>query len=556
MHPSTRCKRLSLLLLSLLMAAILTGCATIPPQQITGIQPNPTAGQADNTMDETAGDGQSIPAATATPAPLQTASLTALEAEAPTSVELFYSGMPSMMGFADASQTTIYESTMDALSACVSLCWPMASTTYYRYSTDMAKERMQLTQEQLLARVGDPSFYRDTPLFQQPDRLKREGLPLETEPENMNEPVPSFWEITGAEAPSTRSAASGTPVAIANTAPESTSLSIIVTDLHELRMDDGRLLDALNERGLQLGRTVGVAAIVSEFAGYIPDLGSNSTTFVWGAPPSGTLDYVLDYTEYKVGISIDPEQREMASRPFYVLVLGDQAAVSTYLATLEERLTREFSASGKYQFRTAVFGSGYVLPNYTIAGNMRYTAGQGVTAVADTQSPAGVGLIELKASQEARYLQWQVSYKIHPSDPRATSLTAEDFTFAATARGDTESVNLPDLTWSLVQQTGDTLTIQLHLDLPQGVLVPGSYQLELAGSLSAPSTLPGSDWLSQFGYDADGTQLFEMEQNQTEFDGSRTLYLSRLIDTLGKANLSRLGIASLGAVSIALTVYA
>ena len=47
-----------------------------------------------------------------------------------------------MMGFADASQTTVYEHTMEALPAVVSLVWPAAQTAYYRYGADTAKDGM------------------------------------------------------------------------------------------------------------------------------------------------------------------------------------------------------------------------------------------------------------------------------------------------------------------------------------------------------------------------------------------------------------------------------
>lgn len=557
MGPLTRHKRPILLALILVLGLMITGCATIPPEPITGSQPTqaPTDAPEETTAPE--GEGATLAPEGEGTTPTATAAARSNQPSiAPQTVELFYSGMPSLMGFADAHQTTIYENTMDALPALVSLCWPSATTTYYRYGADISKDDMRLGKEQLLARVGDPSFYRDTELTEQPARLKREGLPLISDAVKMNEPIRSFYDVMGLTPPAARSTTSGTPVAVAASDPAETSLTVIVTDLHELRMDDGALLTALNERSLQVGRTVGVAAISSEFAGYIPNIGSNNTTYVWGSPPTGTLDFTLDYTDYKVGVSIDPEQREMASRPFYVLVIGDQGAVNTYLEALSERLTREFAGNATFKMNTAVFGSGYVPADYELGGNMRYLAGQGVTAIAEPSAPGGVNLIELKASQQQRFLEWQVDYTIHPADPRGVSLTAEDFTFIAQAVGDSGTTVLPQLTWQIVSAEGSNITLSLRLELPAGVLPQGSYTLEILGSLAAPATLPGSDWLATFGYDADGAQLFDMEQNTVAFDGSRTLYLSRLIDTLGKANIGRLGVASLGTVSIQLTVYA
>lgn len=557
MKQGTRRKWMQLLLCLTALCLLVSGCATVPPQQIGGIQPTETATplptETQLTADVAPEGGESPQPVSATASPMATLAA----AVQPTQVELFYSGTASMMGFADSAQSTIYEQTMEALPATVSLCWPSASVSYYRYGADLSKDSMRMGKEQLLALVGNPSFYRDTALTQQPARLKRADQPLIAEAVNMNEPVRSFYDVIGTEPPTALTTASGTPVAVNAADSAATSLSVIVTDLHELRMDDGALLTALNERSLQSGRTVGLAAISSEFAGLIPDIGTNNTTYVWGAPPSGTLDYLLDYGEYSMGISVDPEQREMAARPFYILVIGDQGAVGTFLDTLEERLTREFTGNSTFKFRQAVFGSGYVPADYSLAGNMRYITGQGVTAVPDTNAAAGVSLVELKASQQERFLQWELEYRVHPSDPRgAANLAAEDFTFIAEAVSGASMIVLPELSYSITGRTEDTVTLSLTLKLPQGVLQPGSYTLEIGGSLTAPPDLPGTAWLSEFGYDADGTLLFDMEQNTKAFDGSRTLFLSRLIDTLGKANLGRLGVAPLGSVQITLTVYA
>lgn len=556
MGQNKRGKRWIIASWMLALGLFATGCATVPPQPITG-QPAVTQTEMPLDVPDAGADGTDAPtgAAAATPQPAATGAIVA--SVPPTQVELFYSGMPSMMGFADASQSTIYENVMDALPACVSLCWPSASSTFYRYGADIAKDAMRMGKDQLLTLVGDPSFYRDIPMFTQPARLKREGMPLNTDVENMNEPIRSFYEVTGIDMPTMQSNTNGTPIAVNASDEADTSLTLIVTDLHELRMDDGALLTAINEHCLAKGRTVGVVAIKSEFAGYIPDLGANSTTFAWGSPPSGTLDYKLDFVDYQVGVSVDPEHRETKSRPFYVLCIGEQNAVNQYIQTLADRLTREFAGNSTFALETAVFGSGYVPSGYSAGSNMRYIQGQGVTAIPEPSAQGGVNLIELKASQQERFLQWELDFKVHPADPRGLSLSKDDFTFVAEAvAADGTTTVLPQLDWEILSASGDTVTMSLRLELPAGILPQGSYTLELIGSLTAPSELPGASWLPTFGYDADGTQLFDMEQNTTAFDGSRTLFLSRLIDTLGKANLGRLGVAPLGTVSIQLTVYA
>lgn len=555
----SRTKRVLRAAMVLCVGLALAGCATVPPQIIAGY---PTAAEPTATPGETGAAVQTAdqpietpPSASPAPAAVQSGVQAQGAGEPPQKVEVFYSGMPSLMGFADASQTTIYETAMDALPACVSLVWPEAAASYYRYGADVEKSAMRLSKDQVLSRIGDPSFYLDEAMTRQPNRVKFEGWPVTTEPQNMNEPIQGFYEAMSLPAPAPLSGTRGTQVAVAASDPE--QLTLIVTDLHELRADDGALLSALNEKVLKAGKAIGVAAVMSEFSGYVPGLGENKTSFVWGSPPTGTLDYVLDYGDYRVGVSVDPEQRKLSPRPFYVLVAGEQSAVTQYLAAFKDRLTQELSSNQTFRMDTAVFGSGYVPAGYTLPGHMRYLAGQGVTAVPEPSAPAGVARIELKASQQARFLEWEVAYQVHPADPRGLNLAAEDFTFitqAVTESG--ASTVLPNLSWSVVSAAGDTVMLKLRLDLPQGILPKGDYQLHILGSLTAPSKLPGSDWLSTYGQDIDGAQLFDMEQNTLAFDGGRTLFLSRLIDTLGKANIGRLGVSPLGTAIVALTVYA
>lgn len=551
-------RKMAFCALLLAVGFLVTGCATVPPQPIGSGSSATAAPAASDAV--AAGQGTAVPAENTEPvsAPAESAGVADATApavaDAPQTVEIFYSGMPSMMGFADAPQATVYEQTAEALPACVSLCWSSAQVLFYRYSVQTDKAGMAVTRDTLLRWVGEPAFYRDEPMTNQPARVKAEGEAISTEAARLNEPVPDFFAAAGVERPAASGSLSGTPAAVAASDPA--ALTLIVTDLHELRMDDGALLSALNQYALEAGRTVGVAAIRSEFAGYVPEVGANGTSFVWGDEPSGSLETTLDYGDYTLGISIDPEQRQTAPRPFYVLCIGEQEAVDAYLAALSGRLQGELAANQAFRMETAVFGGAYVPQGYTMAGHMRYLSGQGVTAVADPSAPAGVALVELKASQQTRYLEWELDYTVHASDPRGASLAAEDFTFIAEAVSAQQRTVLPNLSWQIAAAQGNTVTLRLRLELPQGALSSGSYTMEIFGSLAAPDELPGSDWAADFGYDADGAQILQMEQGTIAFDGSRTLFLSRLIDTLGVANLGRLGVTSLGMVSLALTVYA
>ncbi|HML48373.1 MAG TPA: hypothetical protein PKE04_16645, partial [Clostridia bacterium] len=312
-----RIKRLAATALLLALAAIITGCVATPPQPLGG---TPTETSTETPAPEAVpAFGQAADMQTALPELFETATNPPAEtrptvatatlppagaSDIPPKVEVFYSGAFSMMGFADAPSTTIYENTMEALAACVSLCWPTVQADYFRYSQNTSKLDMRYTKELLLGYIGQPAFYRDTALTEQPSRVKTEEAAVETVSERMNEPVLSFFEAANLPDPVVRGNGTGTAVALSASDPA--ALTLIVTDLHELRTDDGAILSSLNQSGLSAGRSIGLVAIVSEFAGYIPDVGANKTAFLWGSPPSGTLDAMLDYEYYKVGVSVDP----------------------------------------------------------------------------------------------------------------------------------------------------------------------------------------------------------------------------------------------------------
>ncbi|GHU70311.1 hypothetical protein FACS1894184_15590 [Clostridia bacterium] len=566
------------LIACLLVAILLSACTVQPPARIEGyVTPAPTATatptpdtptaepSATPTANSDAGiDNPDSPPEGAEPTSSVSAnpadSVSAITAFAPKTinrVEIFYPGMSSMMGFVDAPITTIYENTMEAIAASVSLRWPAATLLTYRYNTQVEKSDMLIPREQLLGTLVEPSFFREEPMNVQPARVKPEDGILRVRTgaaEKMNEPIISFYERTSTLIPIVEGTATGTVVAL--TASDPKALTIIVSDLHELRSDDGTLIAALSQNAFQTGRSIGILAVLSEFAGYVPDIGANKTAFVWGAPPTGTLDFTLDFTDYKVGVSIDPQTRETKPRPFYVLCLGDQSAVSETLTTLSERLATEFANNPNFVQHTALYGSNYVPDGYSLLGHMSYAGGQGVTALADPTAPGGLSKIELKTTSSQRYLEWTVEYPTSMTDPRAGRFEASDFSFEARAESEANSLPLTGLSWSVAESTATMVKIALRLDFPGGSPPRGSYTLSIAGSLAAPSELPGTELVNQFGWDPDGADMLHVEQNLSPFDGSRTLYLSRLFNALGQAHIARIGNTPLGIVEIKLDVFA
>jgi hypothetical protein len=268
------------------------------------------------------------------------------------------------------------------------------------------------------------------------------------------------------------------------------------------------------------------------------------------------LDYTLDFTDYKVGISIDPQTRQTRPRPFYVLCLGDQNAVSETLTTLSDRLSREFANNPTFVQHTALYGSNYVPDGYALENSMTYAGGQGVTALANSNAPGGLSRIELKTTAGERFLEWKIEYPANPTDPRAGEFAERDFHFEARASNDDQGVSLPGLTWRIEERGAASVTISLRLSFPAGSPPRGAYTLSITGSLAAPSEQPGAEWVNQFGWDPDGADMLRVEQNQAPFDGGRTLYLSRLFNALGQAHVARVGFTGLGKVEIALDVFA
>jgi hypothetical protein len=108
--------------------------------------------------------------------------------------------------------------------------------------------------------------------------------------------------------------------------------------------------------------------------------------------------------------------------------------------------------------------------------------------------------------------------------------------------------------WDITGASADKLTIELKLSFQDQALKQGDYSLEISGTLLPPEALPGEYGLLDFGWDADGETLLNIEQNNAEFDGSRTLFLSRLVNGLGNANKKRLVQAPIGSIEAQLTV--
>ncbi|GHU73723.1 hypothetical protein AGMMS49992_13290 [Clostridia bacterium] len=560
-------KRYLAVLACALVLALLASCAVKPPEMVSGyVTPEPTMTPVATLNPIATPIGSTTPEPTNTPDDSNDTNdsnnsevgIAAVFAPKTTNrVEIFYPGMSSMMGFVDAPIATIYENTMEAIAAIVSLRWPSADIMTYRYNRDIDKADMFMPREQMLASLVEPSFFRETAMDSQPARVKPEDGTLRVrtgDAEKMNEPIASFYEQTDRLLPDVLSGAAGTVVAL--TASDPGALTIIVSDLHELRSDDGTLIAALSQKAFQTGQSIGILAAQSEFAGYVPDIGANKTAFVWGAPPSGTLDYILDFTDYKVGISIDPQTRVTKPRPFYVICLGDQSAVTETLTTLSERLAREFANNPTFVQHTALYGSDYVPDGYALQEHMQFMGGQGVTALSDPNVPGGLSRIELKTTTGQRFLEWTVDYPVNPSDPRSGRFQASDFNFEARVSNADQGISLPGLTWTVEESTATTVRINLRLECPNGSPPRGNYTLRITGSLAAPTDLPGTEWMSDFGWDPDGADMLRVEQNQLPFDGSRTLYLSRLFNALGQAHLARVGNTPLGSIEIEFVVFA
>jgi hypothetical protein len=566
--------------LTFTLAALLalSSCAINPPSYIDGgatAAPTPTVfpessvtpapvytGGAvidDLTItDEPTLEPQTTPADEATPEPPKASEPASQNVVIPidwdsdvNNIELYYPGMSSMMGFVDAPISTIFENAMEAILASVSLKFPAADISIYRYSQHVDKADMIIPRETLLTIIGNPSFFRDEPMTKQPDRVKVDGSQLAILNEKMNEPIESFYELIESAEPKVVSASSGTVVAVDSVEPG--SLSVIVTDLHELRIDDGRLTAALSQNILNRNSTIGVLAVMSEFSGYVPDVGANRTSFVWGSPPTGTLDYTLDFTDYKVGISVDPQTRRVLPRPFYIIVIGGQNAVSDVISILSDRLSREFSSNRIFRIETALYGSNYVSEDYALS--MKYVTGQGVTAMPDASAASGVSRVELKAGNQDRFLQWEIDYNAHASDPRLGGFTANDFLFEARGANESESRPLQGMSWAVDEAVPGSIKISLRLDLNRAALSSGEYEISISGALTAPNTMPGMDWLGDYGWDPEGAQMLSIERDELPFSGDKTLNLSRLLNALGQAHVARISRAPLGTVSFKLVVF-
>lgn len=548
---------------SLVLALIvlsLSSCVITPPDYIEPIENATATPEPAATNEPTAAPSDAL---TTTPPPTQTPTENEDEASDASAnddaadivfapalerVEMYFPSAASMMGFADLPSNTTYEKTITATLQSAMITFPNAETLLFRYGASIPKADMLIERAVLIQSVTEPSFYLDSPMLTQPERIKPEDKPARQGVELMNEPIASFYDMQGKNPPTAIDGATGTVAALSRR--DMDALTIIFTDFSELKSDDGTLISALATESMASGQTLAIIAMTSEFAGYVPDIGANKTAFVWGAPPTGSLDYTLDFTEYKVGVSIDPAKRVGKPRPFYIICLGPSKSVSdavTMIKSAAEDITGEPPS-------VALYLNSYLSAGYNMADHMEFLMGQAIIALPDTTAAGGVSRVELKPSKTERFIEWKVEYTPSPDDPRVGRFADTDFEFEARAAGDAEGRTLTGISW-VCEETGENVSITLRVEFPQGFVLPGEYQLTIKGLLKAPIDMPGLDWLPEYGFDPEGAQLLEMEQGDTPFIGDKTLFLSRLLRPLGGSHVARLKDEPLGEITLGLNVF-
>ncbi len=504
-----------------------------------------------------------VPVASAAPAAQATAEpVSILETKR---VEIYYNATPSMMGFADTLTVSRYERALDILEASMAACFPSAEKRRYRADVDWRKEDALLGLEQVVSLASSPSFYLIRDMLYQPDRVWRRGDTTWRKGPRMSEPIPGYYQ-EGKVPEDVKPLSHPTAWAVDKGDPD--AFMVVVTDLSELQTQSSALIQAIARKGFEVGKAVGLVAVKSEFSGFVPVYGADEVWYEWGAQPSGSMDRILDYTDFQIGLTLAPQERAMASRPFYILCIGSSGQVGGFMEDLNRRLA-VFSGQGETLEANALsFDIDFTPPGYRLSSYVTVPSGgsQGIN-IMEHSGGALNGILQLQKTQNdaQRYSHFTVGYSPKANDPRRGSFGKEDFTFTLQAYekqpdGGLLPVSLWDqglaIDWQAVNASGGTVSLDVRVLFPAGGRLPEGavYRLEITALLHPPVLGGIPDWVG--GYNQEVAQLERLTSGTgaSAFDGSRTLGFYNLVAALTTLQAGTLKEAPLGTFAVEVQV--
>lgn len=559
-------KRVHLLLVLLLVLSLVAGCAPVDVrrQDDTAV-PSPTATESKTSGADSPATSvapvQQVPGTAETPAETSTAvpfTVSVAPVEGIERVDIYYDATLPMLGFADipgrdAGAMSAYLKLLDVLPSALTDVFARAAYRHYRVDTPSPAAPLAEMQPTTLM---SPSFYLTEDMQKQPPVVKLLDEDGKSEGQRMNEFMIGYYAANGLLPPgdtSMNESPSRWALTNASTQEDEHILSVVVTDLSELRRGIEPLRAVIVERIMDAGFTLGILGIHSDFAGFTPlFVGEQDVWMEWGSRPTGSIERTLVYeadlsrtrvsTRYRLPMSIDPAKREAATRPVYLLCFGASDAVNACLRAVDRRL----SEGGVEGVQWRAYDAGYLPAGHTLDGRVTTVTPDGDNARMITKAAVPEGMVDSLqlftfdgSKDKERFVEFLVTYQPSIDDPRIGRFTKADFgiTIHHTPLDDAQPALQVDA--KVIDVGNDPVTgecvLRVRVDYPIGGSGSGEYDAQVQLTLKA-YFMPGGNQSDGFGAFINASDSI---QDIAGFDGGQTLGMGRLLESLDAVRLSR-----------------
>jgi len=531
----------SVMLVCLIM--LMCSCTAVPPDQnpsgnIGGLETPPPTDILTDEAEENSDSSALVDSVT--PAPL--VPFTGIH-----QVQVFVDATMPMMGFVDMEERSDYITLMESCRTAAAQCFPNGREYAYRIDIDQPIENAGLVNGLSLQEASSPSFYLSSDLTHYPAKVYSAPSDSHRSSERFNEFHLSYYHAYGKAEPAT-DIQTQNPVAwaINQMDPSLDNIAIIFSDLSELQFDSSKLTTAIQTQVFGQGKTIGILAMQSNFAGLVP---MSNGWFVWGSEPTGTLWKMLDYTHYELGISIDPELRQTAQRPLYVICVGESDAVNRFVNTLNSQMNIRFTDEAT-QLNLRAFDVDFGTKNVNIADSVSLASNtqEGMNLVDEGDRLTTVTLQRMRGEYDEnanpRYAIYEVTYPAKLTDPRTSfGFSPSDFNVqAAMVKYDKGNIVTPmgtptedQLKCTVVgtELMGTDVKVSIRVDFPFQKFDRGNYDVTISMMLNPPGDVGEPLWVSDYHTDFNSPD---------SFDGSKTVGLNALfshISACQKAVISK-----------------
>ena len=482
----------------------------------------------------------------------------------PDEVYLCYDGTFSMMGFADIYGMNEYSSILSMVESSLAANFANSDTRYLRISREDGYDDLKTVEEQSL--ISTLSFYLNRDLLEQPAQVVLQGVKGVGQGTRMNEPVKSFYHALGQSEP-TNTTETGSPASQAMQNLKGNSFLVLITDLEELQISRS-LLSEIGEQVYAQNMVMGIAAVKSSFSGFFPIWSKGSPIwFEWGAQPTGSCEMMFDYTDYRIGLTIEPEKRMAEPRPFYVIFFGRSDCVNSFMQSLESQMSTSKSPFETFVFETSFSPVDYSILDHINAGDISVSNyGINILAKSDEKSVCNIQLEGLPGDDRAadgRWIQIPLSFQPRATDPRQGAFTADDFNISTylspinesgKPSGTMESTGAVVTSLAVDNRPDEDTILSVKCMFPKEKLSKGQYILHVLIQLRAPEKFANPTWMNDYNLALDNMEILQLTDGSIAFDGSKTIGLSTFLSGILEYQTQSVSSVNIGEYSMELSV--